>query len=91
MSRNKVKPNVLIVRGRFYLSAIIAPWLVASLGCSSQTINQVLFSLGEQANCASTNDNRIDERSRHATCLAETSLNHDFENYKKARESELAE
>ncbi len=65
--------------------------MIAISGCSSQIINQALFSMGEQANCARSNDNRVDEHARRATCLAETSLNHDYEHYKKARETELAE
>ena len=79
MRRSKVKPNVLNVRGGFYLNAIIAPWLVASLGSSSQTTNKVLFSLGEQANWAATNDNRIDDSSRHPPLVSATSFNPAFE------------
>ena len=63
----------------------------ALFGCSSQTINQALFSMGEQANCARSNNNRVDEDARHATCLAETSLSNDYANYKRARENELAQ
>jgi len=71
---------------------ILLPMLVVALsGCSAQTLNSALFSIGEQAGCAQSNDNRVDEQSRRATCLAETSLSHDYKNYKKARDEALAE
>ncbi len=70
---------------------IAMPLMLALSGCSSQIINQALFSMGEQVDCAHSNNNRIDEDARHATCLAKTSLRNDYANYKRARESELAQ
>lgn len=58
-------------------------------GCAKDTLNRALYSMGEQAVCAESSDNRFDRESNRATCLAEAMTSNEFDDYKKARQQHL--
>jgi len=64
-------------------------FLGACSACSSQAINHALYSMGEQADCARANNNRVDEDVRHVNCLAEASNSQQYLKYNADREKFL--
>ena len=63
--------------------------IVGISGCAKDSLSRALYSMGEQAQCATSTDNRIDSESRRANCLADAMTTNEFDDYNKARQEHL--
>ena len=71
------------------VKVMAAVLVLTSAGCAKDAFNRALFSMGEQAQCAKSGEHRIDEHAYHANCIADAINESEYDEYSKARASQL--